>query len=212
MFVTIALLVIFVACVAVTYTEGLWSNAIRLVNVLIAALLATNFFEPVARFLEGFMPDYKYYWDFPALWVLFAVFMMLMQTATNQVSQVKVRFLKVADQVGGGVFAVLTGWVVVCFTLMTFHAAPLAKNFLVESFQPRQQMFFGLAPDRKWIAFTRAMSRGPLARSATAEEQANHANIFDPDRQFVYRYEQRRTEVEKERVASNASPTGTPAK
>ena len=46
MYVTIALLIVFISCLAVTYTEGLWSNAIRLVNVVIAALLATNFFEP----------------------------------------------------------------------------------------------------------------------------------------------------------------------
>jgi uncharacterized membrane protein required for colicin V production len=202
MFVTVILLIVFVSCLAMTYTEGLWSNAIRLVNVVIAALLATNFFEPVAGFLEGILPSFKYYWDFPAIWGLFALFVVVLETAAKQASQVKVRFLQIVDQLGGLAFSALIGWVLVCFTLMTLHTAPLARNFLFGSFQPRERMLFGIAPDRQWIAFTRAMSWGPLARGASAEEQTSRANVFDADKQFIYRYEQRRTDVENEKMAA----------
>ena len=40
--------VILFAIVAACFGEGMWSNAVRLVNVVTAGLLATNFFEPVA--------------------------------------------------------------------------------------------------------------------------------------------------------------------
>ena len=49
----VLMFVILVACVASLYTEGMWGNAIRLVNVVFAALLAVNFWEPLARFAEG---------------------------------------------------------------------------------------------------------------------------------------------------------------
>jgi hypothetical protein len=111
---------------------------------------------------------------------------------------VKVRFLKIADQVGGVVFSLLIGWVLVCFTLMSLHTAPLAKNFLFESFQPRERMFFGTAPDRAWIEFARSMSQGPFCRSA--------ANAFNADKQFIPRYEQRRSALEKEIKAENSQP------
>jgi uncharacterized membrane protein required for colicin V production len=202
MYVSIALLIVFVSCVAASYAEGLWGNAIRLVNVVIAALLATNFFEPLAGFLEGFLPSYKYYWDFFAIWVLFAIFAMLLQTITNRLSRVNVRFLNIVDQVGAVVCSLLIGWVLVCFTAMTLHTAPLAKNFLLGSFQPREQLFFGTAPDRKWLAFTRSMSRGSLGRDP--------ANVFDADRQFVYRYEERRSAVEQEAAAGAAAQPGQP--
>ena len=39
---TILLLVIIFACVAATFRDGMWSNAIRLINVVTAALLAVN--------------------------------------------------------------------------------------------------------------------------------------------------------------------------
>ena len=41
-------LVIFFVCVAMMWNEGLWSNAITLVNVVVAAMIATNYFEPLA--------------------------------------------------------------------------------------------------------------------------------------------------------------------
>ena len=49
---TILLLVILIACAASLYTEGMWGNAIRLINVVTAGLIATNYFEPVADWLE----------------------------------------------------------------------------------------------------------------------------------------------------------------
>jgi hypothetical protein len=94
---------------------------------------------------------------------------------------------------------------------MTLHTAPLAKNFLFGGFQSRERMFLGMAPDRQWMTFTRALSQGSLARSATAEEQASHANVFDWP-QFIYRYEQRRIEVEKEKAPSAAGVSATPGK
>ena len=66
--------VILFACVAMCYAEGMWSNAIRLINVVTAGLLAVNFFEPLARWLDGMQPSYTYLWDYLSLWALFAVF------------------------------------------------------------------------------------------------------------------------------------------
>jgi uncharacterized membrane protein required for colicin V production len=211
MFINVVLLVVLLSCVAMTYTEGLWGNAIRLVNVIAAALLATNFFEPLAGFLDSMLPGFNRYCDFVALWLLFGVFTIVFQTLTDQASRVKVRFLKMADQVGGIGLSLLIGWVLVCFTLMTLHTAPLAKHFLYDSFQARQRMFFGTAPDRTWLGFMRSMSEGPLCRSASAEERKSLANVFNADKQFIPRYEQRRGDLEAAITAEN-SPTGSPGK
>ena len=109
---------------------GMWSNAIRLINVVTAALLATNFFEPAGPLAGRHgRRRYTYLWDFLALWGLFALFMLILRTVTDQVSRVKVRFLNVADQIGSTVFALWIGWVLVCFTMMTLHTAPLGPQF-----------------------------------------------------------------------------------
>ena len=196
---TFLMLVILFAAVATLYTEGMWSNAVRLINVVTAALLATNFFEPLARWLDDMGPSYTYYWDFLALWILFVVFTLILRVATDQVSRVKVRFLKVADQIGTWVFAFWIGWVMVCFTMMTLHTAPLARNFLFGGFQPEQRMLLGFAPDRQWLGFVQKESLGALCRSATPEEWKKETYVFDPHANFMPNYATRRASVEGKR-------------
>ena len=105
--------------------------------------------------------------DFLSLWVLFAVSMIVLRGITDTVCKVKVRFLKIADQIGSVVFACLVAWVMVSFATFTMHTAPLSKNFLFGGFQSQSRMMLGLAPDRAWLSFARSVSKGvvlPIAR------------------------------------------------
>ena len=185
------LLVIFAACIGVLYPEGLWSNAVRLINVTTAALVATNFFEPLARWLDGMADSYTYFWDFIAIWGLFCATMVVMRAATDLISRVKVRFLNIVDRVGSVVFAVAVGWVMVCFITMTLHTAPLARNFLWGGFDPSKRMLMGLAPDRQWLAFVQHVSQGPFSWS--------EPKVFDPNNEFLAKYNNRRGALEKQR-------------
>ena len=200
---TLLLIVIFFVCFGFLFTEGMWSNAVTLFNVIIAALLATNFFEWAAGVLEDWGPTFTYFWDFLALWGLFALFMAILRGATDFISRVKVRFRKVADQIGSPFFAACVGWVMVCFTTMSLHTAPLARNFLQGSFQPEQRMFLKLAPDRKWLGFVQAMSRGTFCRNATAKDlqqepdwEEDRTRTFDPRSEFMPKYATRRANLE----------------
>ena len=130
-------MVIFALCVAFTFREGMWGNAIRLVNLVTAGLIAMNFFEPAAKFLEEQVESsLTYFWDFMALWAIFCVTLLLLRLLTDYtVSRVKVRFLNAADRWGGIVFGVFCGWFMVCFTTASLHTAPLARNFLYDGFK-----------------------------------------------------------------------------
>jgi hypothetical protein len=193
----VILLIILFACVATLYTDGLWSNAVRLINVVTAALVATNFFEPVARWLEDMAPSYTYFCDFLALWGLFAISFTIFHQLTGQVSKVKVRFLNIVDRIGSGVFALWIGWVMVCFTLMTLHTAPLGRQFLFGGFKAEDKMFMGLAPDRQWLGFVQKESLGPLCRSATPEEWEREKYVFDPGADFMPKYASRREKIQE---------------
>ena len=48
MYLTLILILIFLACLGFLYPEGMWSNAVRLINVILASLLAIDYFEPLA--------------------------------------------------------------------------------------------------------------------------------------------------------------------
>jgi len=195
---SLILLAIFAGCIGFLFPEGMWGNAVRLVNVILAALVATNFFEPLAGKLDAWQPSYSYCWDFLALWGLFGVTVVVLRTVTDRISRVKVRFLKIIDQIGSAFFAALIGWVLVGFTLITLHTAPLGKTFFFGAFQSSEAMFFGMAaPDREWLGFMEHMSRGPLCHSATAEQSQAEAFVFCPrTTNFIANYDIRRQAVE----------------
>jgi hypothetical protein len=195
--VNLLMFVILFACVAMCYAEGMWSNAIRLVNIVTAALLAVNFFEPFARWIEGQQSSYTYVWDFLSLWAVFCVSLLILRILTDSLSRVKVRFLKIADRIGSGILAVWIGWVMVCFTMTTLHTAPLSRNFLNDSFQPEERMVMGLAPDRQWLAFTQRMSEGVFCR-------AEDGHVFDPNADFMPKYATRRTQLENQLSTTHA--------
>ncbi len=179
MLLIILMLVIFAACVGTLWAEGMWGNAIRLINVITAALLATSYFEPVADWIQGqgdWFTSATYLWDFLALWGLFVIFMVVFRTFTDMLSRVKVRFVKVADTAGGVVFSVWIGWVMVCFTMFSLHTAPLARVCLRDNFKPENTMLM-LGPDRQWAAFVQKVSRGTFSRTANSQELAKR--VYD---------------------------------
>lgn len=192
------MLVILFVCMATLAAEGMWSNAIRLINTVTAALLAVNFFEPAARWMDEQAPAATYVYDFVALWGLFIIFTLVFRGLTDRLSRVKVRFLMVVDQIGGGFFAFWTGWVLICFTMMTLHTAPLARNFLHGGFQPEQRMVFRLAPDRQWLGFVQKMSLGTFCRWGAPEDwrPGEERFVFDPNGDFMPKYKARRESVE----------------
>ncbi len=165
------LLVIFATCLALLYQDGLWGNAVRLVNVVTASLLATNYFEPVARYLEGMESTYSYLWDFLALWGLFVFFLVVFRAATDTISRVQVRFLKLADQIGSVLCSVWIGWIMVSFTAFSLHTAPLAREFLNSSFVPEERVEKGGA-ELYWLGFMQRVSRGPFCRRLSESEVA----------------------------------------
>jgi hypothetical protein len=188
------MVVIIFACVATSYAEGMWSNAIKLINIITASLLAVNFFEPVAKLLDDWQPTYTYVWDFLSLWGVFGLSLLVLRTLTDHISHVQVRFLKVADRIGSGVFSVWIGWVMVCFTMMTLHTAPLSRTFLFEGFKPEDRMIMSLAPDRQWLGFVQKMSMDTFCRTAPLEDKEKY--FFDPYGEFMPKYATRRANVE----------------
>jgi len=184
------LLLIFMACVAFLLTEGMWGNAIRLINVVTAALLATSFWEPLARVLEANVSkSFTYFWDFIALWGLFMVFLVIFRVATGFASRVKVKFLGIANRIGGIFFALCVAWVIVCFTTVTLHTAPLKPDFLFGGFKYKadESMFMGMSPDQQWLKFVEGRSKGSFSR---LEPRA-----FDPEHQFIRKYAERRASL-----------------
>ena len=193
----ILLILVFFACLAMMIREGLWSNAITLINVITAAIVATSFWEPLANWLETQESTFRYLWDFIAVWGLFFIVFGVMRTATDFISRTAVRFKMPVNIAGGTICAIWVGWVMVCFTTMTLHMAPLAPNFLGFYETTDDGVFLGLPPDRQWLGFMQKVSGGSLSTSAPEGEGEDGVNLFDPRGEFTIKYHQRRVNLDK---------------
>ena len=203
----LTVLVILAIITAVVGSQGLWHGLITFFNVLIAALVATNYFEPISEWLDYWGPSFTYLIDFLVLWALFAGVLMLLRTFTDMISRVKVRFIKPVDMAGGYLMSFWTAWVFICFGMMTLHTTALPRNFLSGAFQPTpQSKMLGIGPDRLWLAFVHKLS------SESLRPMGSENSEFDPRGEFVLRYGARRAEFEtKEGIRVNRE-WGEPAK
>ncbi len=198
----IVLLVVFFVCVAMMWNEGMWSNALTLVNVIFAAMVATNYFEPLADWLESQLSSYTYLFDYLSMWLLFALSVGIFRAATDAISKYRVRFRMPVEHTGRVLFAAMTGWVLVCFTCTTLHTAPLARTSFRGSFQatPKSNNFLGFAPDRLWLGFMQSRSQGALSQADQSTRSPYPADqgkrVFDPRSEFILKYAARRQKLQ----------------
>lgn|GEM_PF-1313450 len=181
----IFLLGVFLLCVGFLFNEGMWGAAIMFVNVVFAGLIAVNFYEPLAKSMDGAMPAAAAFTDFIALWAVFGIAITVLRIITDRVSKVKVRFLKIVDRIGGWSFAVLAGLVVMGFAGMSLHMAPVGFNgfgggYLSSEDKTDRPQFLFVSPDEFWLGFARHTSRGTFSRMASEEEYNAGVYFFDP--------------------------------
>ncbi len=187
---SVLMIVLIIAVVGSSLNEGLWGTAITFFNAVISALLATNYWEPLSSWLSEQIPSARHSWDFITLWAIFSISMFTLRAFTDTASKYKMKFVTAVDKVGGLLFSLATGWVLVAFLMMTLHTAPLGREFLGGGFDPEEQMFFGMAPDRHWLGFVQRLSNGPYRPINPGEEFYG----FDPGAEFMIKYAARRKE------------------
>lgn len=174
------------------YREGLWSALVAVINVLVAAAVATAWYEWPAGLISDAVPGAGYVADFFTIWVLFALVLTGASELTNRVSRTRVEFPPLFDRIGGPAVGLVVGWIFICFTATTFHLAPVTRDLIQPT--PESRLFAGLAPDRKWLHFIRTASRqGPFGRPGE-----NGVNVFDKQADFILRYADRRKKLEGE--------------
>ncbi len=189
MLLTLFLLVVFAATAALVWFHGLWSNIVTLINILFAGFTATNFYEPLATMAVEQMPSYSYVVDFIILWALFALSFGLTRVITELISRQRLRFQPMVETIGRSVTAVIIAYVMVMFTTMTLHTAPIhASPFNGAWATTEDASFLGLRPDAQWLSFVRGQSQMGLSGSS----------VFDESGTFIPKYRDRRAALEGE--------------
>jgi hypothetical protein len=197
------LFLIFIITGAALWFQGLWNLSITLVNLILAMLIATNFFEPVCTLIEGFNTSFTYLLDFLVLWMLFALAYGILRAFTDMLSKTPVKFNMPVEMAGRSILAIWCAYLMVCFTAFSLQMAPLNNPEPMGAWStPLSSSFLGMSPDRQWLGFMQSRSRGALARGHYSgdvhpSDQGLNVQTFDPNSEFPLRYRQRRENYQK---------------
>lgn len=168
--------VVLFAAFAMMVREGLWSNTISLVNIIVSGLVAFGLYSPlVVRVDEMTSGQYTYWLDFVGIWVLFVVAMVVSRTITGMASGTRMRFKNPIDPVGGPLVGFVAAWVLVAFVLATLHTSPMPKDAFGGAFELSQQEIDSkelsgsslMRPDLGWLRFVEKVSASAALGSPT---------------------------------------------
>ncbi len=168
--------ILFFAGIAMTVREGLWSNSLLLVNLLISGLAAFSFYSPLTAWLDEMLGgEYTYVLDFVLVWGLFVVAMVLCRVLTRMASATRLRFKYPIDPIGGPLMGICAAWVLASFTMATMHMAPMPKDafggrLVYENVSDVQTTSFLGVPDLGWLRFVQRVSKATGFGSASGPQ------------------------------------------
>jgi hypothetical protein len=109
--------------------EGLFTASLMFVNTFLAALLAFNFYEPLADQLES-LDALGGYEDAICLISIFSLVLILLRTITNYFADTLMDFPEIVQRAGGAIFGLLTGYLICGFLLCVLETLPWDENFM----------------------------------------------------------------------------------
>lgn len=164
------LTVVIMLLVAYAYLrEGLFTACTMAINVLLAGLIAFNFWEPLAAILDpmlagSFLHGYE---DAFCLMLLFSVVLGLLRGATNNLARSRVQLEGWLQTGGGLVFGLITGYLVSGFLICMLQTLPWHENFMF--FDPKYEtgpehlLRHVIPPDRVWLGLMHRAGAYPFS-------------------------------------------------
>ncbi len=208
----LAILAVITWCVA---SEGAWGAGMMLVVVVLSALLAMNFFEPLAGILQaGAVPGSMWSMrvDVISLVGLFALFVTLLRAGSEKLCPAFLQINGFAYEIARWSFSALTGYVTIAFLLTALHTAPLPREFM--GFAPelgrRTGPLVRMAPDFQWLGFTQYVSEKVIRGRAIFDGPVFEVGEFEkrPWPTFPIRYAHRRASVGLPPTTGSGAPGG----
>ncbi len=200
---TFLLLVILLVVAGLCWISGFWSCVVTLINALLSAMIALNYFEPIAAALTNGNRSYVYIWDVVVFWGLFAFTFGFLRIFTDLLSRQRVKFDIWVEMIGRTITSLWIGYVFVGLFCVSLHIGPLPPHPF-GSFQkePYSANFFGLSPGRQWFAFMQSRSLGALSQGSKLERsrypEDKGKRVFDPHSEYILKYYHRRVRLQGE--------------
>ena len=183
-------LVISALILGMTYalmSEGLWGSALMFFNVLFAGMIAFNFYEKLARLLDGTGIGWGFS-DTLCLMALFLVSLTALRLTTETLGPAMVRFPGPVFHLGRILFGAAGSITLVAILLLAFEVAPVHKKvFGVIDWDYKPPFKLGI--DRGWLGFFQHSTGEIFANYSSKTRdpygQYQNARVFDPRSEWL---------------------------
>ncbi len=174
----------------VVTSEGLWGAALVFFNALFSAMIAFNFYEPLARLVDSTGINWGFS-DTLCMLGLFCVSLVAFRIITETIAPVMVRFPMPVYHVGRLAFGLGAAAVTMAVVILSFHAAPVHKK-IFGSIDHTSKPPFGLGLDHLWLSFYQYETGAVFSNLGYGRRdpyrQYGHGgpvNLFDPKAEWL---------------------------
>jgi hypothetical protein len=173
------------------WREGPLTSFAMCVNILLAGVLAFNFFEPIADelesvFSESFAQGTE---DALSLMLIFLPLLMLFRWITNSIAPSHMEYPPVLYRGGAVVAGVLAGYLLSGFLMCVMLTLPMPRDMLMyEPYEPGKSgpLRKVMPPDLVWLAMLQRLSGAGL--STGEDPQTGMPVRFDQHATYELRY------------------------
>jgi len=167
----------FILIVASTWWFGLWSGVVTLINLFIAAMLASSLYQPMSGKLSDINPTYEALFDFIGVWAVFCLAFFVLRGATDSLSRFRLKFDPLTEIIGRSIVSAWIAGVFICFESRSRGALAASKS-----------------------------AGGGLSEyklSDHPDDAGSNKRVFDPYGEFLFEMEERRWELSKKERLRN---------
>ena len=175
-------------------------------NVLFGAIIAFNFYEPLAQLFAENVSVLSHMADMICLMLLFSVSTMILRIATEFLAPAMIRFPPPVYQIGRFIFSLGTSAIVFAVILLGLQTAPVHQQiFGVLDYKEKPP--FGMGLDHTWLAFFQKTTgevfptygsgeRDPFGEFGRpfgrSSEQRLRVRVFDPRARWLIDHQEAR--------------------
>lgn len=175
-------------------SEGLWGSVLMFFNVVFSAIIALNFYEPLAQLLATNVTFLSGFSDTLTLTAIFIVSLVILRLTTETLAPAMVRFPTPLYHLGRVIFALGGSAVTIGFIVLAFHTAPVHKKIfgVVDySYAPP----FKLGFDRNLLGFFQWTTGAIFPTYGTVRDphgEYGNAKVFDPRAEWLIDHQDNR--------------------
>jgi hypothetical protein len=178
-------------------SEGLWGSALMFFNVLFGAMIAFNFYEPLAALLDRTGINWGFS-DTLCMMGLFCISVLLLRMTTETIAPAMVKFPTPIYHVGRLIFGLGGAVITMAVIILAFHAAPVHKKIFT-AIQYDSKPPFKLGIDHQWLGFFQHATGAVFARYGVGSRDpfreyghGGPVRVFDPRAEWLINHEQAR--------------------